>query len=66
MKITINGQEKELTDQVSLQEIIRQFYQNPKHAIAEVNGSIVKSINWQETDIHEGDIVELVSFVGGG
>ncbi len=66
MKITINGQSKELNDRSSLHEIITQFSKDCSRVIAEVNGEIVKSPVWPSTTIKDGDTIELVTFVGGG
>ena len=66
MKITLNGQEKQLSSPFNLQSLVKQFCQNANRIIAEVNGRIVKSAEWDQTSIHDGDVIELVSFVGGG
>ena len=66
MKITLNGQEKELSDALSFETIIEQFCKDTKHVIAEVNGTIVKSQQWAQKKLSHGDTVELVNFVGGG
>ena len=66
MEITVNGQKKEFKGTLPLHTIIKEFCKNSSHVIAEVNGQIVKSPNWEQTSINEGDNIELVSFVGGG
>lgn len=66
MKVTLNGQSKEFSNSSRLNDIVQQFCQNSNRIIAEVNGEIVKSARWPETEIKEGDTIELVNFVGGG
>ena len=66
MKITLNGQAKELESQSSLFDLIQQFAPENQRIIAEVNGEIVKNPNWNDIQIKDGDEIELVSFVGGG
>jgi thiamine biosynthesis protein ThiS len=66
MKITLNGQSKEFSKSITLKNIIEQFCKDTHHVIAEVNGTIVKSPQWAEEILNEGDTVELVNFVGGG
>ena len=66
MKITINGRSKEFTDPANLKTVIEQFCRDTEHIIAEVNGQIVKSQQWAEQAIKNGDTVELINFVGGG
>jgi len=66
MQIVINGQKKDFDKALKLKKIIEQFCRNPNHVIAEVNGHIVKSQNWDQADVEDGDKIELVTFVGGG
>lgn len=66
MQITLNGQQKELTQTQSLQGVIDQFCKNSHLAIAEINGNIVKNTQWEKTAVKDGDTIELVRFVGGG
>jgi sulfur carrier protein len=66
MKIMVNGREKELTGHQSLKEIISQCRKNTAHVIAEINGDIVSPSRWDKIVIREGDIIELLNFVGGG
>jgi sulfur carrier protein len=66
MRITLNGNEKTLTNPIGLQDLVGQFAKNPKHIIAEVNGEILRSSQWTGKTVKDGDKIELVSFVGGG
>ena len=69
MKITINGQIKEFSSSASLKDVIAQFCKDQRslnRIITELNGDIVKSAQWPETQVKDGDTVELVNFVGGG
>lgn len=66
MKIILNGKTQECAESVRLKSIIEQFCKDTRHVIAEVNGAIVKNTAWPEKNLADGDVVELVSFVGGG
>lgn len=69
MKITINGQVKELSSATNLKDVISQFCKDERSSsrvITELNGDIVKCAQWPETQVKDGDTIELVSFVGGG
>ena len=65
MKITINGQTKEVSN-TSIAGLIVAFGGQNKKLIAELNGAIVPSDDWGKTAVNEGDKIELVAFVGGG
>ena len=66
MNIQLNGQDKQLSPSQSLKELIENFCKQHNRVIAEVNGAIIKSPNWPTVALKDGDVVELVSFVGGG
>ena len=66
MKLTINGQTKNVNDAAVIAGIVGEFCPNNKNIIAEVNGAIVPRGDWHKTTLKEGDAVELVAFVGGG
>jgi thiamine biosynthesis protein ThiS len=66
MKIILNGQKKELEHNQNLKNIIDKFCKNASHIIAEVNGEIVRSPQWPQTIVSDGDSIELLNFVGGG
>jgi thiamine biosynthesis protein ThiS len=66
MRLTINGQTKDITSAGNIAALVSQFCANKKHIIAEINGTIVPSTKWDSTSLKDGDTVELVAFVGGG
>ncbi len=66
MKLTLNGQEIEITSSVDLQSLIDKYCAENRRIVAEVNGEVIQSLLWQETQLQDGDKVELVSLVGGG
>lgn len=66
MQISLNGRDHEFSGPATLQQVIEQFCKDSKHIIAEHNGQIVKSAQWDATKLKDGDTVELVSIVGGG
>jgi len=66
MNITINGISRQLASAQKLSDIVSSFCKQPKHVITELNGTIVPSDQWPQTNLQEGDTLELVTFVGGG
>jgi thiamine biosynthesis protein ThiS len=66
MKITVNGQVKDLPPGETLTVLVNRFCKEPGHAIAEVNGAIIDRAAWTKTSLRENDRIELVAFVGGG
>ena len=66
MKIILNGKPQELGQNLHLKNLIDQFCKDTRHVIAEVNGTIVKSNQWEQKSLTDGDTIELINFVGGG
>jgi len=65
MKLIVNGRDKQF-DGLSLQTLIASVSKNPEHVIVELNSGIVKKDRWEQTQLKDGDRIELVTFVGGG
>lgn len=65
MKITINGQERSFAP-ITLAGLVEQLGMKQDRVAVELNRSIVPRSRWAETDLAEGDHLEIVHFVGGG
>ena len=63
--ITINGEEKDCAGMTMAQYLETTAY-DPKRIAVEKNGEIVPKAAYADTVLEDGDVVEVVSFVGGG
>ena len=69
MKLTVNGELKLLksnTKELNLETIIKQLNYHPQLVVVELNGTIINSKDWQDQLIKDGDLLEIVTIVGGG
>ncbi|MBP7742032.1 MAG: sulfur carrier protein ThiS [Aliarcobacter sp.] len=66
MKVIINGETKEFSDDFSLQNIITDLQIENKVMAAAVNMDIIKKDNWSNFIPKNDDKIELLQFVGGG
>ena len=69
MKIKVNGEEKsikELNKECSLFEVLNQLGFKNNTIIVELNNLIVNHESWHDSNVKEGDKLEIVSIVGGG
>ena len=66
MKITCNGETKNIDQGTTLATLIRNYDLNPDTVVAECDGRIVKRQEYDALVLTEGNIIELVRFVGGG
>ncbi len=66
MKITINGNEKELEEGISIQGMLEALNNQSKMIVIEKNLEIVPKESFVQTYLKDGDNIEIISFVGGG
>ena len=66
MQIFVNGEAKECPESVSLAQLISQLGMKGDRVAVELNREIVPRAQWSDTELHEGDRLEIVHFVGGG
>ena len=66
MRITLNGESKEVPEQLTIGGLIRHVKLIPELMVAEVNERIYKRDQYESVVIQSGDVVELLRFVGGG
>lgn len=64
--ITLNGESRRLDRAGSLLDLLRSLDLDPRTVVVELNRAIVRRPALGNTDVREGDQVELVHFVGGG
>lgn len=66
MHIQVNGEEREVSPNLSLQTLIHHLNLAPERIAIELNQNVVRRADWPTTPLEEDDRVEIVQFVGGG
>jgi len=66
MKITCNGETREVKTDITLVSFIRDMDLNPDTVVAECDGRIIKRDDYDTLVLREGNVLELIRFVGGG
>ena len=66
MIVQINGEKKEVTDGLSVSQLLNQLGIRPGRVVVELNRDIVSRDALEALLLKEGDIIEIVHFVGGG
>jgi sulfur carrier protein len=66
MKITLNGEPLELGQPMSLTALLVKLEIDPRRVAVEHNLTVVKRGAYDATEVHDGDQIEIVNFVGGG
>ena len=65
LRLTVNGNAMAAQAE-TLADLLRHLTLDAAAVVAEVNGVIVPRENFAQHSLKDGDIVELVRFVGGG
>jgi sulfur carrier protein len=66
MKLTLNGQAREMAIGVTLSELLASLQLADKLVLVERNGDAVARVDFPVTSLSEGDTIEIVRMVGGG
>lgn len=66
MRVQVNGEICELLEKLTLANLVRQLSLPPERLAIELNREVVRRAAWPETELREGDHIEIVHFVGGG
>jgi sulfur carrier protein len=69
MKLHINGEQRDFGDKpapFTLAALVERLGMKADRVAVELNRDIVPRDRWAETELTEGDRLEIVHFVGGG
>ena len=66
MNITINGLTREIRENITLQMLLVELNLIEGRVALECNGQIVPPNHFSSHTVQDGDVIEIVRFVGGG
>lgn len=66
MNVTVNGVTKKFDKEVKVLDLLTEFKIDTKMVVIEVNEKILPKNKYETTVLQPNDMVEIVSFVGGG
>jgi sulfur carrier protein len=64
--IVVNGEARAVPAGATVAALLELLELEPAQVAVERNREIVPKAAYDETDLHEGDALEIVTFVGGG
>ena len=64
--LQVNGEPRTCSPQTPLPALLEQLGFNPRLVAVEYNGEILHRQFWPQTQVQEGDTLEVVTIVGGG
>jgi thiamine biosynthesis protein ThiS len=66
IEITLNGAPRRFESGLSLESLLKRLDLDARTVVVEHNRTIVRPPALGDTEVQDGDTVELVHFVGGG
>jgi sulfur carrier protein len=67
LNFRLNGKQVELPPETdSVEELLKHYNLQNRIAVVEVNKEIVKKEDYQNKRLSNGDVIEIIHFVGGG
>ena len=66
MRATVNGEPVELPDGLTVSTLLQHLGVRAERVAVERNGEVVKQARHREQRLASGDVLEIVTFVGGG
>ena len=64
--IILNGDPVDVSGPLTLSVLLAQLTVDPRRVAVEHNLAVIKRVDYDRTEIREGDQIEIVNFVGGG
>jgi thiamine biosynthesis protein ThiS len=64
--IVLNGESRKIDNGVSLDRLLDLFSLPRQRVAVELNRSVVRRGDWPDTNVGDGDIIEVIHLVGGG
>lgn len=65
MKLTVNGEPIEVIDGTTLRQLVQRFNLQPEKVAIELNKRIARADKY-DLPLNNDDVIEIVTFVGGG
>lgn len=66
ISLQVNGEPRNCSPHTRLPQLLEQLGMNPRLVAVEYNGEILHRQFWDNTEIQNGDRLEVVTIVGGG
>jgi sulfur carrier protein len=66
MRVHVNGEEREIDEGVTLEQLLDRLEVKRERVAVEVNAEVVRRAQHGSTMLKAGDQIEIVTFVGGG
>ena len=66
MKIVVNGEQRETEEPLTVAQLLETLQLRSEQVAVEINLKILDRGDFLKWNLHDGDKVEILSFIGGG
>ncbi len=66
MKISVNGKEKDVPEQITIKTLLINMQVAPEMVACELNLNMIKRNQYDSTALRDGDQIEILQMIGGG
>jgi thiamine biosynthesis protein ThiS len=66
MQVTINGQNKEVSSEMNLIQLLKNLELPTERIAIELNKDVIRKKDWEQIKVSDQDKIEIIHFVGGG
>lgn len=66
MQILVNGETRTIDDASTIAALLEQYELAPQRVAVELNETLIRRAQFEQTTLRAGDRVEIVTLVGGG
>ncbi len=66
MKIVVNGEQREADEPLTVAQLLAGLHLRSEQVAVEINLKILDRGDFLTWNLHDGDKVEILSFIGGG
>lgn len=66
MRISVNGETRETSPALTVDELVGELAEGPRQVAVAVNGDVVPRAEWAQRRLADGDRVEIVAAIQGG
>ena len=66
VQLQVNGETRAVNEEMSLAALLERSELAPERVAVEVNRELVRRADYADTQLRDGDRIEIVTFVGGG
>lgn len=64
--MTLNGKNIDLSEDITIEKLLKKYDLDPKKVVVEVNMEIVDDEAYSTYLLKNQDVIDVISFVGGG